>query len=733
MTSTFECAADASNGLITVTGRSIPDGHVLVTRSIQGRAPELLRGGEFDLDQGGFRLTDSEAPFGIDLTYNLNLNPDDRIVQQNLMLTPTFLHGVQGWGTGTGRTVAIEADSTANSAQVGHFSLNSGGIAGAAPPSVVGHTESAGYVNGPYTLTPPTSGGGSIAIGDWMYLFHGQLSAVAGPATPAGWTVVSTATLGDISYVLFRRKRQSGDAGVTVSGLTGSFGFGTLLWVRGASDTTPVIKTAAVSNAPVIVFDGMTAENPVLGLTFAYGQGQANANPPTAANVQGSTWLYNHGVGTNPRQITVAAVGKSNAGSVIPVSVSYSAVIQNSLLGLSLLIPSPEVDVNQRIIAKGKAAQLGADTGYLLTGRFKFAATSLNPWSTIRGVGSWQQVRDTKITWAATRGSSTTSGSTDFLRFFVGIRNPATGDWYVSPRQVISTTNPKLNTWYDFSFFFDVNSTIPTTAEVVFMHGTSAQEYGIDWWFDQIGITPPDQVGRLYWFSGDSPVPPNTPELALGPGWYGVVSGASVSWTGTVGNSVSQILMPMLVAIDSSCRFDGPPTDDYCSTPVFLNDPITPARGQWYTLIGISELTYAARQSLYDVIGRAPVTAVNDVRGWASGQFTLLTRTLNDRAKAIDTFSPGRILFLRNPDPQFPETEWYLAIGHVAEARIGKDLRRPERLWTVPFFRVERPSGMIDFASGDTWATVRDKGSWATIRNTGDWMTVLTGETMSTV
>ena len=61
--------------------------------------------------------------------------------------------------------------------------------------------------------------------------------------------------------------------------------------------------------------------------------------------------------------------------------------------------------------------------------------------------------------------------------------------------------------------------------------------------------------------------------------------------------------------------------------------------------------------------------AISQVRGWATGELSVITNTLAERAQMLTVFSSGRILLLRNPWPGYTETDWYLACGDLTESR----------------------------------------------------------------
>src|SRR5580765_5824289 len=120
---TLTCSPDVPKGVTTIIGGNIPNGLGLLTRTVPGDRAYVLRGGEFEVTTGGFVKDDSEPPFGVPLKYTMTVQMDhaDTLIQRNLVPTPTFLHGAQGWAAGAGRTQALVADPSAHSATVGHY------------------------------------------------------------------------------------------------------------------------------------------------------------------------------------------------------------------------------------------------------------------------------------------------------------------------------------------------------------------------------------------------------------------------------------------------------------------------------------------------------------------------------------------------------------------------------------------------------------------------------------
>src|SRR6185437_13740026 len=230
----------------------------------------LRNGYQFPVVASGVILEDSEAPVGVPLTYYADISVNDRVIQQNLLPTPSFMHGAQGWVAGAGRTLTIEGDPTAQHASVGHFSNNAAGSALAAPPTLVGHVDATPETGGTITLTPATTGGSAIANGDWVYILYQQLASAPNPTAPSGFTQVLAATSPQLEAWVWRRKRVAGDAGYTVTADAGAGAITSAFWVRGAGDQVPILSPVSgfqIGMASAVVVQPTTAINPSLVVT----------------------------------------------------------------------------------------------------------------------------------------------------------------------------------------------------------------------------------------------------------------------------------------------------------------------------------------------------------------------------------------------------------------------------------------------------------------------------------
>lgn len=729
------CEATEERGLTTISG-DVPNGHLTVTREAAGVSPITLRNGSLDIITGGFLLQDSEGPIGIPLTYRATVTPTNRVIQRNLMLTPNFMHGLQGWVGGSGRTAVTDTSTLSHHATIGKFPDNAAGGSLAAPPALIGHVESADYVSGSYTLTPPTGGGTAITTNDWVYLIHHQNATAAAPATPSGFTLVTSATTAPGTgqrVFIWRRKRVGGDTGYTVAAPSGAESLGTCLWVRSASDDVPVISpvaTVGVSTVQTLTTGYVTTPNPALVLTVAAVRKAANGAVVVTGNVTGSTFQYQQGTTGDPRSTVIATTSQTDAGTSSPASIIYSGQLTAGVawqLGIG-----NTTAITNRVIAKAKAAALPvASEPYRFTGRFRFTSTDVWLWSDVAAQGTWGNLKATKATWQAVRSASA-PGSGDYARLFVAVVNPADGSYYIPPVQVLGFSDTKSGQWLDYSFYFTPGADIPTTAEIWFMHGSTIREYTATWWFDDLGITAGAEWlhhDALYYIDGDiTPKPPGAAAaLEMSSDWQTDADDSTIAWSGTVGNSTSVWTAPSTMWTKTICQINAPFVDiEHCG-PVLLSDPVASVKSIWCGLLGIDALTHPSAEQVYAILGRSSSVAVSQVRGWEVGRITVMTNTLADRTLMVNVMQPGRVLLMRNPDMNYPENNWYLAIGDVSETRIHSDARKPLRSWGIPFVRVERPAGLIEGSTGTTWADVAAIGTWLTVKTTyGSWLELMT-------
>jgi len=264
-----------------------------------------------------------------------------------------------------------------------------------------------------------------------------------------------------------------------------------------------------------------------------------------------------------------------------------------------------------------------------------------------------------------------------------------------------------------------------------FVHGTYDREYAMEWFLDSLGITPGYQVAEhdvLWYLDGDTARPDNS-ITAIDPAgnWTTPLDDSAVQWSGTIGNSVSRWLSPSQMRGTVVCQIDWPQDEAIPCEPVMISDPVSSALGMWVGLLGIDTLTHDARGGDVDVINRPDPVATSSMRSWERGKLTLLTTSRATRDRLLNIAASGRVLLLRNPDPDYPENNWYLAVGTLSESRVSPDHRFGYRAWELPFTRVARPTGLIEASSETTWDDVAESWTWDQLKAARTtWLDVIT-------
>lgn len=350
-------------------------------------------------------------------------------------------------------------------------------------------------------------------------------------------------------------------------------------------------------------------------------------------------------------------------------------------------------------------APLGLAAGrWFVSGQLRLNSPDLWLWEDVKTAGTWQDIKNLG-TWQQVKSKSTEASNQPFATFWGAIVGPAGTTLLTTPVQLLGVAADSGSQWRTFQAWLDVPAGVPAGSRVIFFHGTLSREYAIDWWLSTVMATPEAEMGAgaLTYLDGDTAMTPNPAEnLAPGYDWTPATEDAFFRWNGTDGVSVSEFYGPSSVTTTTSLTLGRPSVAALpYKLPVYLSDPVAPEIGQWFELLRIGELSWAARQDLYDILGKGPQIAVSQVRSWESGELTLMTYTLEEYEVAKAMFATGRILFWRNPDPRFPETSWYVGIGDTKAARPSDSVAwSPVRLWAVPWVRVERPTGLIEASSG---------------------------------
>lgn len=391
----------------------------------------------------------------------------------------------------------------------------------------------------------------------------------------------------------------------------------------------------------------------------------------------------------------------------------------------------------ERLLAR--CAPSGLTTGrWYVSGQLRYDSPDIWLWDDVRSAGTWQDIKD-RGTWQDVKAANSPLAGQPFASLYVAVLNSG-GAQVVAPFQILGVQTGDNGGWVTFQGVVDIPAGAGANCQLAFYQGTVTREWTVTWWLSTLMTCPEAEslkAGALLpYFDGDSSLVAKAPNpgenMAPGYDWKALTGDAAITWQGTPNASWSQFVGPSQVFAEVETYIGRPDRHllPRAKMPIFLSDPVAPQLAQWFELIEIGDLSYAARQQLFDVLGRGAAIAVNQKRGWATGELRLMTYTLAEAGIAERLFESGRILYLRNPDPRFPENGWWVAIGTTASGRVGSSAAwAPERLWQVPFARVERPAGLISATSSVTWAITKANYTWQQLRDAKkDWLdAALTG------
>lgn len=118
--------------------------------------------------------------------------------------------------------------------------------------------------------------------------------------------------------------------------------------------------------------------------------------------------------------------------------------------------------------------------------------------------------------------------------------------------------------------------------------------------------------------------------------------------------------------------------------------------------IGHEQESYAAVSAQFEVIGKRRPVEVSQVRRDAVTAIHFATVTCAARDKLLELTRAGTPVFI----PRFDQICWpdrYLALGDHAVIPLSRDLRRTERVHSLPAVVVDAPAGPICCTSGTSW------------------------------
>lgn len=235
-------------------------------------------------------------------------------------------------------------------------------------------------------------------------------------------------------------------------------------------------------------------------------------------------------------------------------------------------------------------------------------------------------------------------------------------------------------------------------------------------------------AGRLQLRSNLSPTV-NSSLLPVGLQWDDLAIGPSTAPAQSLYHvtTCSQLYLwdyeaPMDVAVRYRVT-DEPHGESVTSAPCVLNsgghpwliDPLSPCRNiklascktvcpppdavMW---IGHEQESYTAVSAQFEVIGKRRPVDISQLRHDAITVLHFASITCAARDKLLALTEPGTPLLL----PAFDAVCWpgrYLALGDHAVIPLSRDLRRTERLHTVPAVVVDAPAGQTCCVSGTSW------------------------------
>ena len=699
----------AKGSVVLSSQETVPNGNLLITRTLKG-VPSEVRSGSFDVVTGGFVVEDPEAPFGQPLTYTVvdTVSGTIRTIQTNRCLNPKGATNTNNWAAGPGRTLAQETATALIPPRDAVTSLAIG-------PNTAG-SASAQYADRRIASCQPSG------FGPGTYFVSGQVFY----NSPDLWNWTDVKAQG--SWASLKASKSSWAQVRSSSSLTAQQAFTSLFAaVLDPNLTTTVLRRNLVSTpsfegnalgywGTYSGHGGATSASVITGSSIAVGLGTHYARctwttaqtdtsynggffsellPVTAASVYtGSGWIR-----CNKAQTVHAQIDwKNSAGSTISSSYGPDVVLAagtaqrisitgtapagavNAVLCLYVAVTGTAMAVNDYLEIDGALFEASASLGTYFDG-------------TTAAVGA------TTYSWTGTAyASASVAQVTDYAA-------------WVPPFQILGAQVGLGGNWLTFSAVVTIPAGAPANCRLAFMHGSSQREFAVSWHLSTVMVCLNSEMasgGGLTYFDGDSALPAN-PAANMLPGtdWVDNSGDASMAWTGTANNSPSVFSGPSKVAASTNLTLSAP-TSLPAKAPILLSDPVAPQLALWFELQKFGTLTYPARLNQYDVLSKSYRIAVSQVRGKPTGQMTLMTYTDSDAEVAEVLFASGRILLFRNPDPRYQEPYLYLAIGDTAKDPLADGAEnQPQRLWTVPFTVVERPTGLIEASTVVTWAMAK--------------------------
>lgn len=116
-----------------------------------------------------------------------------------------------------------------------------------------------------------------------------------------------------------------------------------------------------------------------------------------------------------------------------------------------------------------------------------------------------------------------------------------------------------------------------------------------------------------------------------------------------------------------------------------------------------------ARRGVFSPIGTSLPVTVNDVRSGSAGTLVVQTNSTTDTARLRNMLADGAPLLLRQP-LLWGGDSWWISIGDLDIDRFTQIATDNWRRWTLPYIRIDRPSGAGDGAVGQTYNDLKAAG-----------------------
>jgi hypothetical protein len=146
----------------------------------------------------------------------------------------------------------------------------------------------------------------------------------------------------------------------------------------------------------------------------------------------------------------------------------------------------------------------------------------------------------------------------------------------------------------------------------------------------------------------------------------------------------------------------------------WIKVPAAPYLNRQITVNDVSEISKAARQGVFPIIGRSFPVAVADIRSAKTLTLNLYTFDASEESDLDYLLSSGEVIFIHLPVANKCMPGGYYVVGDVSWGAPGSK-SKAKRKWTLPLIEVAPPGPDI-VGSSYTWQSVlSDYASWTAV------------------